>query len=112
MDVLSYIGYIAGAFGIIAVIVSGYIVFRSSASKATIEVQEKNIRALFDTQAIQEREIQGLKERNDALQKELDVFKTVPLTQLVETQSDLTKLVGTIADNQKMIMQHLKVGEL
>lgn len=112
MEALSYIGYIAGAFGLVAVLASAVIIVRSTASKTTREIQSESIKALQENQVIQAGKIARLEAENVELKRELDVFKTVPLSQLVETQTDLTKLVSVIADNQKLIMEHLRVGEV
>lgn len=115
-NALAIIGYIAGIFGIVAVVASAFVVFKSNAAKATIEMQNENIKALFDKQRIQEQEIQELREQNLNLQAQLDVFKSVPLTQIAATQEEThsiitqgAKLIQTLADNQQLIMKHMDV---
>ena len=88
MEALSYIGYIAGAFGLVAVLASAVIIVRSTASKTTREIQADSIKALQENQAIQDRKIARLEAENVELKRELNVFKTVPLSQLVDTQTD------------------------
>lgn len=94
-------------FGIFAIV---YAYTRYSYAKTTIELQNSNIKALSDRQKIQEDEIKELQSENGRIKSELETFKSVPLSQLAESQLQLAELTKVIAKNQQMIMRHLKVS--
>ena len=109
MSITIWLSIATAAFALVAIVSVAYAVARSNYAKATIELQSQNIQALFDKQKIQGNEIQDMKLHNAKLQGELDTFKSVPLVQIARNQEDTTKLIKVIADNQKLIMQELKI---
>ena len=94
INLLSVIGYVAGLFGIIAVVASAFVVYRSKSTQTTIETQNDLITALSQKVAFLEKEVETLK-------KEQEVLKNIPLGELAETQK-------AILETQKQILEIIK----
>ena len=116
MDVTIWLSIATATFAVVAIVSVAYAVARSNYAKATIELQSQNIQALFDKQKIQENQIKELQMRNAKLEGELKSFKTVPLAQIAKMQtqtyeiiSEGAKIVMTIAENQRDIMQEMNI---
>ena len=91
---LSIIGYVAGLFGLIAVVASAFVVYRSTETKRTIETYKELNEALT-------RRVEFLEKRVEYLVKEQEVLKNIPLKELSETQA-------SILETQKQILELLK----
>lgn len=94
---LAITGYIAGVFGFIATLVAGVVVVRSSAIKQTIKIQDGLITALSkEVEVLKQGNLDNQKRILD-LEKEVEVFKTLPLAELVKT------MIAVNEDTKKII---------
>lgn len=101
MGSLAIIGYIAGAFGLVATLAAAFIVFRSTISKTTISTLQDSNKALMERVEILEKSDKQKTKVISELQKEVDTFKNIPLKNLAITQA-------AIMDIQKEILEIIK----
>lgn len=105
MSILALIGYVAGAFGLIATIVAAYLVTRSTTTKVTIESQKELIATLLAGKDEQKDQILQLHQKHadsiqmiGNLQGQLDILKDIPLKKIASDLNQLSK-------DQKVIAQ-------
>lgn len=89
MSLLATIGYIAGAVGFVATLVSAAVIVRSTTVKQTISTQNDLIDVLTRKVAALEKSDAAKGEQIKSLQHEVDTFKTIPLAQIVATQESI-----------------------
>ena len=106
--ILPIIGYIAGIFGLIAVVVAGYIVARSTATKTTIDNQKELITTLLQGKDELKDEVRILQEKDrekgtaiSTLQGQVEILRNIPL-------KDISTDMKSISDTQLEILKILK----
>lgn len=105
MNLLATIGYIAGAIGFVATLVSAAVIVRSTTVKQTISTQNDLIGVLSQrVDALVQSDIEKTAQIT-TLQHEVDTFKNIPLAQIVSTQEailatqkDIVKLLNKVKE--------------
>ena len=105
MQAFNLIGYAAGIIGFIATVIAGYVVAKSSATRATITTQEELIDALIKSKNEQKEQIEKLIGSVGRLEGQVDILKDLPLKSI---SHDMAK----IAASQERIMKILAANSL
>lgn len=115
VEVLSLIGYIAGMFGLIAVIASAVVITRSTTTKTTIESQKELIDTLLLGKEEQKDQINDLMQKHiesskaiSGLQGQVDVLKDIPLREISGDMKKIATEMISISKNQKEVVELLK----
>lgn len=110
MQSLVVIGYIAGAFGVVATLGSMYVVWRGSAGRATYEAQRELISTLITAKEEQAAQITELSNKHDdsvkaisQMQGQIEVLRNIPL-------KEISKDLAEVAATQKAILEILTNG--
>lgn len=111
MSILALIGYIAGGFGIIAVVSSAIVVSRSAVVRQTVEGQTELIDTLKNIRAEQKIEIDNLNAKHNEsskaianMQGQIDVLKNIPLKDIAKDLSSIAGEMAKISEVQSIIM--------
>lgn len=114
MDILSFIGYVAGVIGFVAVLASAFIVVRSSTTKTTIENQKELIKTLLLGKEEQKDQITDLMNKHieavkatAALQGQVDVLRDVPLKKISDDMGSIVEEMKKLSQNQDAIAKAL-----
>lgn len=117
MTWFSLIGYIAGAFGLIAVIASAMVVTKATTSRQTIDSQKDLIDTLIKGKDEQKGQIQDLHEKHiestkaiAGLQGQVDVLKNIPLKEISSDLKSISVGMNSLSTNQKEIVELLKAN--
>lgn len=117
MEVLALIGYIAGAFGLVAVVASALVVTRSATSKQTIDSQKDLIDTLIKGKDEQKAQISDLMGKHiestkaiAGLQGQVDVLKNIPLKEISGDLKSISAGMNSLSTSQKEIVQLLKAN--
>lgn len=115
MSILSLIGYIAGAFGLIAVVASAIVVTRSATTRQTIDSQKELIDTLIKGKDEQKDQIADLLGKHiestkaiAGLQGQVDVLKNIPLKEISGDLKSISSGMNSLSNNQKEIVELLK----
>lgn len=111
MSVLALIGYIAGIFGLVAVVSSAFVVSRSAVIKQTVEGQTELIDTLKNIREEQKIEIEKLNNKHNEsskaianMQGQIDVLKNIPLKDIAKDLSSIAGEMAKISEVQSIIM--------
>lgn len=96
MEPVVLLGYVSGVLGILTIIASGFVVVKSSATKATIETQNQLIDALVKSDKQKNELISVLQSDIDKLKGEVGLLRDMPL-------GEISKAIGDLAAEQKCI---------
>jgi hypothetical protein len=117
MSILSLIGYIAGAFGLIAVVAAALVVTRSATSKQTIDSQKDLIDTLIKGKDEQKEQIADLLGKHiestkaiAGLQGQVDVLKNIPLKEISGDLASISEGMQSLSKNQGEIVVLLKAN--
>lgn len=112
---LTFIGYTAGVFGLIAVLASAFVVYRSTITKTTISEQKGLIEILTHSRNESDKKVGRLEIESVSLSKSLhtmqgqiDLLKDIPLATIDLSLKELAKLNKEQADSNYQILQTLK----
>lgn len=112
MDVLGTAGSI---FALIAVIVGGFVIVKSTTSRTTIQSQKELIDTLLQGKEEQKEQIRDLNEKHiessraiAGLQGQVDVLKNVPLKEISGDLKSISTGMQSLSKNQEAIVHLLK----
>lgn len=91
MEPVVLLGYVSGVLGILTIIASGFVVVRSSATKATINTQNQLIDALVKSDEQKNKLITALQADVSKLKGEVGILRDMPLSEISKAISDLAK---------------------
>lgn len=110
MQLFSAIGYVAGAFGVLAAFAAMYAYYRGAASKATIQAQEELIKTLMLAKEEQAEQIKSLHDKHEqslgligSLQGQVDVLSKIPL-------KEISRDLAEVSTAQKAILEMLQAA--
>lgn len=112
MDALGTAGSV---FALVAVIVGGFVIVKSTTSRTTIQSQKELIDTLLQGKEEQKQQIAELNEKHiesskaiAGLQGQVDVLKNVPLKEISGDLKSISNGMNSLSKNQEAIVTLLK----
>lgn len=101
----NWVQIIGGVFGLVGIVTLIMAYFKSNLAKETIEIHEKNRRALEDRVQILEDSDASKTKKIAELEGEVKTLKDIPLGKLAKNYETMANTLKTVSDTQSKMLE-------